>query len=336
MPARRKHTPYAFVCQRLDGGRRCGRPFRNRSGYTQHINSAHRHLPSRSGSPASSTAGPGSQPEDNNDSLDELWNHPFDDDPMGVSLSDDPMNAPFDNVPSDDNDSDYDYENLDESDDEIPDHRPYEFEDDVEVHHIVHPILDGTSLSITSQDMSHSQSTGTPCNEHGVDLPPNTLPPICDPRPKDFSPYEDRPDFELADLLFRRNQMSGGQIDELMDLWAAKGRDPPFANHKDIYDTIDSTPLGDAPWKSFSVSYAGPMPDEDIPLWMLDEFEVWHRDPRVVIQHQLANPDFVDGIHYAPYQEFGADGERRWQDLMSANWPWKQAVCNINISLYIN
>jgi len=130
--------------------------------------------------------------------------------------------------------------------------------------------------------------------------------------------------------------MPGGQINELMDLWAAKGGDPPFANHKDLYDTIDSTPLGDAPWKSFSMSYAGPMPDEDIPPWMLEEFEVWHRDPRIFIQHQLANPDFVDRIHYVPYQEFGVGGEQRWQDLMSANWTWKQAVHNISISLYAN
>jgi len=125
-------------------------------------------------------AGPGSQAEDNSDGLNEPWNAPFDN-PMDVSFNDDPMNALLDDVLSDDNDSDYDYESLDKSDDEIPDCHLYKFEDDVEVHHIVHPILDSTSLSIMSQDMSHCQSTGTPCNKHGVDLPPNTPPPIHNP-----------------------------------------------------------------------------------------------------------------------------------------------------------
>jgi hypothetical protein len=59
---------------------------------------------------------------------------------------------------------------------------------------------------------------------------------------------------------------------------------------------------------------------------MLAEYEVWHRDPRTVLHQQLANPDFKGEIHYAPFQETDANGERRWQDLMSANWAWKQAV----------
>lgn len=56
------------------------------------------------------------------------------------------------------------------------------------------------------------------------------------------------------------------------------------------------------------------------------EYEVWHRDPRTVIQQQLSNPDFKDAIHYAPFRETTDKGERRWQDLMSGNWAWKQAV----------
>lgn len=121
--------------------------------------------------------------------------------------------------------------------------------------------------------------------------------------------------------------MPGTQIDELLDIWAAKHEDPPFADHKDLYRTIDSTAVGDAPWSSFSVTYSGPLPEgDDVPPWMLAEYEVWHRDPRVVLHQQIGNRDFDGGIHYAPFQETDANGERRWQDVMSGNWVWKQAV----------
>ncbi|KAF8798474.1 hypothetical protein BYT27DRAFT_7122845, partial [Phlegmacium glaucopus] len=136
-----------------------------------------------------------------------------------------------------------------------------------------------------------------------------------------YSPYNDRADFELANFLFAKNQMPGSQIDELLDIWAAKSDVPPFADHKDLYRTIDSTIVGDAPWSSFSVTYSG----GEVPPWMLAEYEVWHRDPRIVLHQQLANPDFDGKIHYTPFRETDVNGERRWQDLMSANWAWKQA-----------
>lgn len=59
---------------------------------------------------------------------------------------------------------------------------------------------------------------------------------------------------------------------------------------------------------------------------MLEEYEVWYRDLRVVIRNQLANPDFKNEIDYAPVQEFGSNGERRWKNFMSGNWAWSNAV----------
>lgn len=77
----------------------------------------------------------------------------------------------------------------------------------------------------------------------------------------DFSPYEDRPSFEITDFLSRWNQMLGTHIENLMSLWAAKDDvKPPFVNTNHLYQTIDSTTLGDATWESFSVKYQGPEP----------------------------------------------------------------------------
>ncbi|KAH9965583.1 hypothetical protein BJV74DRAFT_869979 [Russula compacta] len=37
---------------------------------------------------------------------------------------------------------------------------------------------------------------------------------------------------------------------------------------------------------------------------MLAEYDVWFRDPKVVLQNQLGNPDFKDEFDYAPFQKF--------------------------------
>jgi hypothetical protein len=58
-----------------------------------------------------------------------------------------------------------------------------------------------------------------PCDSNGNFIDPSTPPPPHRPTndPDDWTPYESRLDFEIAEFLFSRNQMSGGD----MDLWAA-------------------------------------------------------------------------------------------------------------------
>ena len=92
--------------------------------------------------------------------------------------------------------------------------------------------------------------------------------------------------------------MSAGNIDKLFKIWQNHsdntGGEAPFANHKDLYATIDTTTVGEVPWQSFKLKYCGPLPDEgaEIPAWMLDEHEVWFRDPRQLLRNLLANTDF--------------------------------------------
>ncbi|KAJ3576939.1 hypothetical protein NP233_g73 [Leucocoprinus birnbaumii] len=171
----------------------------------------------------------------------------------------------------------------------------------------------------------------TPCDRAGRDPPPGSAPTPEQPVPgEEFYPFSDRADFTLADFFYTRNQMPAVGIDTLMDTWASKHPDtgPPFADHHDLYETIDSIQLADAPWKFFAVSYSGELPDEEdaeIPPWMTAEYEVWYRDPLAVLESQLSNPDFNGQFHAAPYREFNEDGDRVWGDLMSGNWAWAQA-----------
>jgi hypothetical protein len=137
-------------------------------------------------------------------------------------------------------------------------------------------------------------------------------------------------EFEVADFIFRKAEMSAGDVNTLMDLWAATlvkhGDSPPFANISDLHDTIDSTPLGDVPWQCMLMSYDGLLPEGDVPSWMTAEYEAWFRDPRTVVKDMLRNPDLKDGFDVAPVRVFTEEGYREYRNFMSGDWAWEEAV----------
>ena len=99
---------------------------------------------------------------------------------------------------------------------------------------------------------------GQPCDRDGYDIPEGEAPPPEEQRAEnDYFPYSSRPEFELADFLFRTEQMSGKKISYLMEIWASylrnaeddPGIGPPFASAQDMYDRIDSTEVGDISWQ---------------------------------------------------------------------------------------
>lgn len=175
-------------------------------------------------------------------------------------------------------------------------------------------------------------SEGEVCDENGES--------ISSPRPQemndhtDWGPFHNRLRFEIADILFRRVQMSGGHIDEILRLWTASllETDPnvsgPFRNHRDLYETIDHSTLADNPWMSFSLSYGGELPKTGpIPTWMTTPSEIWYRDPRQLIHDIVGSPDFQDEIDYVPYHEYvGHRNNHQFHDFFSGDWVWKQAV----------
>ncbi|KAH7924426.1 hypothetical protein BV22DRAFT_1047450, partial [Leucogyrophana mollusca] len=178
-----------------------------------------------------------------------------------------------------------------------------------------HPYLNGQPCTAAVRRPLHPRS------------PP---PPAPEKSPDDWTPYRNRIEFELAELLFKRSHMSTSSMDVLFDLWAAtlaKHDDvPPFADHHDFYKVIDSTPLGDVAWETFSVRYTGERPENDVPPWMNDEFEVCFRNPHRVIQNMLSNPDYKDEMDFTPFREYNASNDKRqWKDFMSGDWAWQQA-----------
>ena len=108
----------------------------------------------------------------------------------------------------------------------------------------------------------------------------------------------------------------------------------PFASHKELYKKIDSIENGDVVWKSATIKHphAGQNPS-DTPAWKLQEYEVWYRDPKAVIQTMLSNPDFKDGFDYAPYMVYDEKDERILGNFMSADWAWNQCVSRVTIGV---
>ncbi|KAG1728409.1 hypothetical protein EDD22DRAFT_982701 [Suillus occidentalis] len=176
----------------------------------------------------------------------------------------------------------------------------------------------------------HPSLTGLKCDAEGDLIDQNAPPPPrTDALQDDWTPYESRIAFETADFLFSRNQTSAKQIDTLLDLWAAsliKHDDaPPFTDHRDLYNTIDATPLGNVPWETFSMSYTGAKPLHDIPPWMDVTYDVWFRDPCLLLHDMLGNPDFNGEMEYVPYRDYTAGDKRCFKNLFSGDWAWRQA-----------
>ncbi|KAI0309566.1 hypothetical protein OF83DRAFT_1071876 [Amylostereum chailletii] len=176
---------------------------------------------------------------------------------------------------------------------------------------------------------THPYLDGKPCDATGAFLPAGSAPlPAAQPADDDYSPFNHRPQFEIGDFLYRRDQMSAANTDELMALWAStlpEGVDPPFGSSQHMEQTIDTSKLGDVAWQSFKVTYNGPLPAGEAPSWMLASYDVWFRCPREVIRNQLANPDFASEMDFSAKRVY--DDNNKWQycDLMSGNWAWKQS-----------
>jgi len=174
--------------------------------------------------------------------------------------------------------------------------------------------------------------TARKCDALGHFLPDDAPPPPRSPKlPDDWSLYCNRLEFELANFLFTHTEMPVKKIDALLEIWAASmlelGGEPLFSNHTDLYRIIDSTSVGDVKWENFTVRYNSEDQGNNAAPWMSDTYDVWYRDPRQVVHNILASPQFRNEMDYTPYREYDtANDERRWQNFMSGDWAWEDAV----------
>ncbi len=134
--------------------------------------------------------------------------------------------------------------------------------------------------------------------------------------------------------------MSQEKIKHLLEIWASsilqatqgESAGAPFNSPSHLFKVLDAIPLGEVPWRCFTISYDGPRPEGSVPSWMTQKFEVWFRCPRKTIHSILANPEFKNGFNTAPYREYTPDGKRKYTNLFSGNWAWRQAVSGLLLS----
>ena len=147
----------------------------------------------------------------------------------------------------------------------------------------------------------------------------------------DWTPFRTEVEFKVADLIYRRAELSASNIDDLPDLWADSFEEfdasqyAPFENHQDLYATIDSSTLGDIPWQCLVTGVSDDI-DEHSPSWMQAHYEVWYHNPEAVISAMLSNPDFDGQFDLCPYIDLDGRGERQWNNVMSGNIAWRRSV----------
>jgi hypothetical protein len=85
---------------------------------------------------------------------------------------------------------------------------------------IYHPLINGKhSLPCVTLHNPLTNFSGQPCDEQGNYLPPDAPPPPRRPdrAPDDWTPFRSQMEFEMAELLYTRIQMSASNINKLMD-----------------------------------------------------------------------------------------------------------------------
>ncbi|KAJ8489514.1 hypothetical protein ONZ45_g13551 [Pleurotus djamor] len=124
----------------------------------------------------------------------------------------------------------------------------------------------------------HPHLRGDICDAEGHWIPPDSEPPPPDATDNPWAPFEDKAQFELADLLYRKVEMSATNQDDLFgilqEMNEVHGHPAPFVNRKDMYNKIDAIPLGDVPWKRIYARFPGVVTDDDAE-WKKDVMTVF-------------------------------------------------------------
>ena len=140
-------------------------------------------------------------------------------------------------------------------------------------------------------------------------------------------PFEGWLWFDFAYHHFVCVQASENTINVNLDLLKAavtKGNGDlkfPWLSAKKMYKTIDQIQVqaGLAPFHSYHFQYRGPMLPSP-PKWMTQTYELYAHDPRLVLQQQLATPEFADQFTPVPYHRFKENGDQIFSNLMSGDW----------------
>jgi hypothetical protein len=176
---------------------------------------------------------------------------------------------------------------------------------------------------------SYNHNLALPCDSDGNFLPPGMPPPRRETQQQeDWAPFHNEVQFELADFLFRDAELSASRVDTLLSLWSRSLSEfdvpGPMKDHGELHTLIDSSTLADVPWQCMVTVFD--KDTRDASPWRQTTYEVWYRDPEIVVSNMLANPDFDGQFDVCPYIDLDEHQKRRWSNVMSGNIAWRHSV----------
>ncbi|KAH7917895.1 hypothetical protein BV22DRAFT_1025530 [Leucogyrophana mollusca] len=136
-----------------------------------------------------------------------------------------------------------------------------------------------------------------------------------------FAPFEDEEEWSLAKWMMEN--LGQTRIDEYLKLPITRNRtQPSFHNSRAFLQKIDQLPIGPE-WNCKKVSVTGDKKGEDGEM-MVEEVDLWLRDPVECIKELVGNPSFRNCMAYAPEQAYtDKAGQRRlFDDMWTADWWW--------------
>ena len=161
------------------------------------------------------------------------------------------------------------------------------------------------------------------------------MPPGAPPHPQesapegDWAPFKNEIQFQLADLIYHRAELSAANVNLLLQLWAQSTSQfdtpAPFDNRDAMHAFLDSSVLGDVPWQCLETIVPEGL-DEGAPSWRRTPHEIWYCNPDTVVSAMLSNPDFQGQFDLRPYIDINANGTRQWSNVMSGNVAWRRSV----------
>jgi hypothetical protein len=152
----------------------------------------------------------------------------------------------------------------------------------------------------------------------------------------DWAPFNDKVQFELADFLFRGAELSASKVDTLLDLWTQSlyefDAPGPMKDHRELHTLIDSSTLGDVPWQCMVTTFN--KDTRNASPWTQTAYEIWYRNPEIVVSNMLDNPDFDGQFDVRPYIDLDEHQKRRWSNVMSGNVAWRHSVSRTLVVSY--
>jgi hypothetical protein len=128
--------------------------------------------------------------------------------------------------------------------------------------------------------------------------------------PSGSAPETEKRTIELIDLINLLGEQSG--VENLS----------PFLNKQEIISKIESLDGAGLEWES--VEFRATLDNPQVSLDYEEKpYILYCRNIIAVVQHLMANPDFINSIDYSPKPSYNSSGDRVYSEMSTGKW-WEE------------